>query len=60
MYLLYMFIDIEYINPPPSQGRRRARANYEEEAQAKVVMKGMVSRDEFLYEGPTIKTVFYE
>jgi hypothetical protein len=52
MYLLYMFIDIEYINPPPSQGRRKTRVTYEEEMQAKVVMKGMVSRDEFLIEGP--------
>jgi hypothetical protein len=60
MYLLYMFIDIEYINPPPSQGRRKARINYEEETQAKVVMKGKVSRDEFLFNGPKIKTVFYE
>jgi hypothetical protein len=58
--ILYMFIDIEFINPPPSQGRQRTRVNYEEKSQAKIVMKGMVSREEFLFEGPKIKTVFYE
>jgi hypothetical protein len=46
--LLYMFIDIEYINPSPSQGRRKAMVTHEEETQAKVVMKGMVSRDKFV------------